>query len=101
MPHFFIKGALKIACLFTNNASASHPLPGLRPWTSPLGDFGSQTSSCVQYDFQTILGPADYVWAEEEDVFASEADAESVSFAVLSNRSWRLATSLRLLLYVV
>jgi len=37
---FFIKGALKIACLFTNNASASDPLPGLRPWTGPLGDFG-------------------------------------------------------------
>jgi len=33
------------------------PLPGLHPWTL-LGDFRPQTPSCVQYDFQTILGHA-------------------------------------------
>jgi len=56
----FIKGALKIACLFNFNPSASGklrspaPYPGLRPST-PLEDFHFQALSCVQYDFQTIL----------------------------------------------
>lgn len=62
----FIKEALKIACLFSNNASASGGLcsPGRGvPPLDPAGDVRPrdtsvpETSSCVQCDFRTILGP--------------------------------------------
>jgi len=54
----FNKEALKIACSFKNNTSASPTATGT-PSLDPAGDFRPQTHlvCCVQYDFQTILGP--------------------------------------------